>query len=36
MGMSALLSAVTPIPMRLEEQLGVGFMETGKLRIVHW
>jgi hypothetical protein len=33
---SVFLSAVTRIPMSFEERLGVGFMETGKLRIVHW
>ena len=36
MAMSALLSAVTRIPVSLEERLGVGFMETGKFRIVRW
>jgi hypothetical protein len=30
------LSAVTRIPMSLEERLGVGFVENGKLRIAHW
>jgi hypothetical protein len=30
------LSALTRIPMSLEERLGVGFVENGKLRIVHW
>jgi hypothetical protein len=36
MVMSVLLSAVTWIPISLEERLGVGFMETGKFRMVHW
>jgi len=36
MAMNVLLSAVTRIPVSLEERLGVGFMETGKFRIVRW
>ena len=36
MAMNVLLSAVTRIPVRLEERSGVGFMETGKFRIVRW
>jgi hypothetical protein len=33
---SVFLSAVTRIPMSLEKRLGVGVVENGKLRIVHW
>jgi hypothetical protein len=36
MVMSVLLFAATQIPMTLEEQLGVDFMETGRFKTVHW
>jgi len=36
MVMSVLLYAVTRIPVSFGGRLGVGFMETGKFRILHW